>query len=522
MRGRRAFLVGLAGGSAAVLLSFAFRLLLGVTYLPEMAAQTLFSLTPGFLESRAVETLGPLAKESAFVGASVLLALILGAIPYLVERVGRMPEGPVPRFALFLLLPYAVMLLPGLVFIQVAQVSTQPSSLAALAMSLVPPSLLYGASTGYLLKVYPLTAPILTPRRARRREFERRRRFFMKTTVGAAAAAAILYFGLGLLFSKQTSQGSAAEADQILAAGVTPNSKFYRVDVNVIPPTVDSTTWTLKLHGLVTNPMSLTYDQLTALPSVQEYATLQCVSNQVGGDLMSTALWKGISLRDLLTRAGVQPDAGYVVFRCYDGYDVGIPLDRAMMPGSILAYQMNGENLPVEHGFPLRAIVPGLYGMMNAKWITEIEVVGGVYEGFWQRRGWTNIAKYQTAAILLSPGDSLLRDKFPVAPSFTNGPDGSTPIVGVAFAGDRGISKVEVSTDSGTSWQNASLVDPLSNYTWVFWKLEWNPPAAGSYKIMVRATDGQGKVQVSTMTDPFPNGATGYHVVDFRVDAPTG
>jgi hypothetical protein len=287
--------------------------------------------------------------------------------------------------------------------------------------------------------------------------------------------------------------------------------------VNVLAPSVDSSTWTLKVHGLVDTPTTLNYDQLLALPSLQEYATLECVSNNVGGDLMSTALWKGVRLRDVLQGAGVASGADYVVFRCYDGYDVGIPLDRALMDGTILAYEMNGVKLPVDHGFPLRAIVPGLYGMMNAKWITEIELVSGVYAGFWQRRGWENDAHYQTSSNMLTPGNSPLRDRFPVPPSVTNLIAGMVGVAGVAFAGDRGISKVEVSTDGGSTWQPASLQDPLSNYTWVFWKYDWNPTGAGDYQLAVRATDGSGQVQSATLTNPFPNGATGYQVIDIQV-----
>ena len=232
---------------------------------------------------------------------------------------------------------------------------------------------------------------------------------------------------------------------------------------------------------------------------------------------MSTALWKGVKLGDLLNTAGVSSQADYVVFKCYDGYDVGIPLERAMAEGTILATDMNGVPLPAEHGYPLRAIVPGLYGMMNAKWITDIELVSGTYEGFWQRRGWTNVATYQTGSTIITPGSSLLRDRFSLPSGLVEVAGSQVPLVGMAFAGDRGIQKVEVSTDGGASWQTASLYDPLSKYTWVFWKLDWNPTSSGLQHLVVRATDGNGNTQVATMSDPFPNGATGYDVVDVVV-----
>jgi hypothetical protein len=155
--------------------------------------------------------------------------------------------------------------------------------------------------------------------------------------------------------------------------------------------------------------------------------------------------------------------------------------------------------------------------MMNAKWITDIELVSGAYKGFWQRRGWTNVATYQTGSTIITPGGSPLRDRFSLPSGLDDVSGKPIPLVGAAFAGDRGIGKVEVSADSGTSWQTASLYDPLSKYTWVFWKLDWNPNGSGDYHLMVRATDGNGQVQVASLTDPYPDGATGFHVVDVRV-----
>jgi DMSO/TMAO reductase YedYZ molybdopterin-dependent catalytic subunit len=360
---------------------------------------------------------------------------------------------------------------------------------------------------------------VCVPEPGQERPFSRKRRLFIKTAVAAAVGSVILYYGVGLLFSTETPQFTAAEASSILSAKVTPNDKFYRVDVNVLAPSIDASGWALNLHGLVSNPTIISYDQLLSLQSVTEYATLECVSNEVGGDLMSTALWKGVRLKDILDAAEVNSQAEYAVFRCYDGYDVGVPLDRSLMDGAILAYEMNGEKLPTEHGYPVRAIVPGLYGMMNAKWITEIELVSQTYLGFWQRKGWTNVALYQTGSTVLSPGDSALRDRFPIPSAVTDLMEKPTKIVGVAFAGDRGISKVEVSTDGGASWQAASLQDPLSGYTWVFWNLDWNPPATGAYRLMVKATDNSGQTQTATLRNPFPDGASGYQAVDIKVSS---
>ena len=518
MKPGRIFLSGIAAGTVAVTLSFVLRIQAGGVYLPELAASALFSLVPGYLESRAVENLGPLAKDSAYLGASVLNAVFLGLIPVVLHRFGRLPKEGFRKFAVLAALPFVLMLSLWALFSSLAQVSSQPTGLGFLALSLLAPSLVFGLIMGFVRLTARPPSPVVYPQEQFRGKFSRKRRLFFKSAITATVGAALLYYGVGFLLSKSGPVVTTKdEAAAIIASQVTPNDEFYRVDVNVIAPSVDSSTWSLNLHGLVSNPMTIGYPQLLALASIEEYATLECVSNNVGGDLMSTAKWKGVRLKDLLTTARVATGADYVVFRCSDRYDVGIPLDRAMMEGTILAYEMNGAKLPVEHGFPVRAIVPGLYGMMNAKWITSIEVVQGVYDGFWQRKGWTDIATYQAGSTILTPGNSQLRDRFPLPSSLAGVSGNQVAVVGAAFAGDRGIQKVEVSMDRGQSWELASLYEPLSQYTWVFWKLDWNPPGSGSYELMVRATDGNGQTQVATMTDPFPNGATGYDVVDIRV-----
>jgi DMSO/TMAO reductase YedYZ molybdopterin-dependent catalytic subunit len=304
----------------------------------------------------------------------------------------------------------------------------------------------------------------------------------------------------------------------LLASELTPNEKFYRIDTNIIVPTVDANSWRLNIRGLIKNgPLQFTYDELKAMPSTSEFATLECISDKIDGDLISTAYWKGVSLKSILDKALVLPEAIYIVFRCSDGYDVGIPIDRGLMDGTILAYEMNGVPLPAEHGFPVRAIVPGLYGMMNAKWITDIELVDRVYEGFWQRRGWANNAKYQTHSKIAFPGDAL-RNRFEELSTTNATAIGSkSPIAGIAFAGDRGISKVEVSIDGGNTWQSASIKDPLSSNSWVLWALDWIPQNKGKYNIVVRATDKAGSIQTAEIRDNYPNGSTGYHSVEETV-----
>jgi hypothetical protein len=286
------------------------------------------------------------------------------------------------------------------------------------------------------------------------------------------------------------------------------------VDINPIPPTVDVNSWQLEVKGLVSQTLTITYEELRAMPSVQQIATLECISNKIGNDLISTAIWNGIRLKDLLEKSQVKPDAKYIVFRCADGYDVGIPLERGFQEGSILAYGMNGEALTAKHGYPVRAIIPGLYGMMNPKWITEIELVGEIYEGYWQKKGWANNAQYNTHSFIVIPGSDPVRKVFRSLGALNIVVGEEIPIAGVAFAGDRGISKVEVSSDGGATWKEARIKDPLSPYTWVLWATELNVTTKGNYKIIVRATDKTGKIQTSEVRDPFPNGAMGYHIVN--------
>ena len=518
---RRGFAVGLLGGLMALSVSLVLRIWLGGAFLPELAAQTLFSITPGALESRAVESLQSLAKYSAFAGATVVAVLIYGMIGALLARSDGLRErqSRLGRFLLFSALSYLPLAALGLALLIVTPIQSSPVTVPGLLVSLIPSQLVFGATLAYLTgpaKPTDVCRAVEPPEGMR---VDRRRRLFIKAGVASAVGVAMLVYGVGYLLRPSMAPAAKASAESFLQQQVTPNSQFYRVDVNIFPPSVDSTTWVLSVSGLVDTPLTLSLAQIQQMSVVEQYNTLECVSNTVGGDLISTAQWTGVRLKDILAMAGVQDSADYVVFRAVDGYDVGIPMDRAMLDGTLLAYEMNGSPLPTEHGSPLRAIVPGLYGMMNCKWITSIEAVSGVYQGYWQVRGWENDAQYQTISDVVIPGDAQITERFGITGSSTVDL-GLTPVAGLAFAGDRGISKVEVSTDGGKTWTTASLVDPLSNYTWVFWSAQWNPPGTGNYQLTVRATDGTGAVQTATMSGPFPNGATGYHVVDISVMAP--
>jgi DMSO/TMAO reductase YedYZ molybdopterin-dependent catalytic subunit len=553
-RTMRNFALGLVAGSVALIVSAVFRIIAGGLFIPELASQTLFSLTPGQVESFSVETFGSLAKYAAFTSAILFNLILYGGLAILLHKVyiKLYDKGVIVNLIQLSFIPYLMMVTISAFLLQLNELLTGSSEIQYALLFLLLPSVAYGRTLSYLFQrgtiaktvepskassadieggKKPDTTPALGVRRITRGQFIA----MAASTVGVAM---FLFWGRGFVFHSQSSMpvsspkiplpppsanipaGSIFAEETLapfVASEVTPNDKFYRIDTNIIVPSIDANTWRLNLRGLVKNgPVQFTYDQLKAMPSVSEYATLECISDKIEGDLISTAYWKGVPLKSILDKAQVLPEAIYIVFRCSDGYDVGIPLDRGIMDGTILAYEMNGVPLPAEHGFPVRAIVPGLYGMMNAKWITDIELVDRVYEGFWQRRGWANNAKYQTHSKIVFPGDAL-RNRFEQLSINATTIGSKSPIAGIAFAGDRGISKVEVSTDGGNTWQTASIKDPLSINSWVLWALDWIPQNKGRYNILVRATDKTGNIQTAEIRDNYPNGSTGYHSVEETV-----
>ena len=292
----------------------------------------------------------------------------------------------------------------------------------------------------------------------------------------------------------------------------TPNSKFYVVNYAdgavSVSRDLNIEQWKLHIKGAVNKPMSLGWRDILNRDSYDQISTLMCIDTLPGGDSIGTATWRGISLKKLLLDCGADADiARDVVFRGIDGYDDSIPFTRAMQDDVMLAFLMNGEKLPQAHGFPLRLLVPGLYGIKNVKWIVEIEVYPGDYKGYWQRKGWTDDGTIKIFSRIDSPGHyQSLR-----------GPEHT--FRGIAFGGPNSISKVELSVDAGRTWNDCRIEPPMSPYSWVIWAYTWRPPKPGKFQTVVRAIDTKGQLQIAEIVRPQPAGASGYHTIISEVES---
>ncbi|HEY6737532.1 MAG TPA: molybdopterin-dependent oxidoreductase [Actinopolymorphaceae bacterium] len=287
----------------------------------------------------------------------------------------------------------------------------------------------------------------------------------------------------------------------------TPNPVFYRIDTALSEPLVELADWRLRIHGMVDRPMTLTFDDLRRRPAVNRWVTLACVSNEVGGSLVGNALWTGVPIADILREVGVRERADALKSTSEDGWTCGTPLS-ALTDGrdALLAYAMNGEALPVEHGFPVRMVVPGLYGYVSAtKWVVDLEVTRfDRFQAYWTTRGWSEQAPIKTASRIDVPRQGAVVSA------------GRVVVAGVAWAQYRGISRVEVRVDGGP-WQQARLAGQPTKDAWRQWTFDWQAPP-GEHRLAVRATDGAGATQTGALAPPAPNGATGWHSVDVTVE----
>lgn len=322
-------------------------------------------------------------------------------------------------------------------------------------------------------------------------------------TVGAAGGT----FGLvrGFLTNYTSYDGMKAPTHNGFTPPITPNSEHYVVTQNPVDPSVNIDLWRLEVTGLLNNTGSFTFDEVQKLPSTSRTITLECIANGVGDHLISTVVWQGVTLRTLLDHfGGAQANATHVAFYGVDGYNISLPLKEVLEADALLAWRMNGAEIPQKHGYPMRVLIPGRYGEENPKWLTRVELTDHFIGGLYSDQGWYN-GPLHTMSRIDRPGKQVLLGQ-------------ATEVGGIAFAGPRGIQRVEVSTDGGTTWQQATLQPPLSQESWVLWTWQWMPNVAGKYTLMARATDGTGAVQTSKRQGTVPNGATGYPRVTIMVE----
>jgi len=332
---------------------------------------------------------------------------------------------------------------------------------------------------------------------------------FGRRTFLAGAAGGVLALGSGGLVETLRRRSTFGyDGLEVLGSGltpITPADRFYVVTKNFVDPRVDRDRWRLELGGLVERPRTFTWEDIAALPAVDQETTLECISNGVGAGLISNAVWTGVPLRTLLEAAGPKDGATRVFLHAADGFTHGTSLERGLRATTMLAHRMNGESLDDRHGYPLRLIVPGAYGELSVKWIDRIELVDDDREGYYERQGW-RAERVHTMSRIDAPAEGAeLRAGDEVT------------VRGVAFAGDRGISGVQVSLDGARSWSPAKLDYAPSKLTWALWSMPWQPRTAGAYELVARATDRNGEPQSTVEDNSVPDGASGLHRIAVTV-----
>lgn len=462
----------------------------------------LIDIAPSWAKDLAIELFGT-ADKIALLTAMAVVAVLIAAAAGLLE-LWRRPAGA----AIFIAL--------GVVGAVVATVRSDGNILAWL------PSIVAGAAGAIALRVLmKRTAPETEPAAAQ----PDRRQFLVWTGATAALGAAALVFGNLARATVRTVEAAraavrlpaattaapavpaAAELGiEGLAPVITPNGEFYRIDTALVVPQVDPADWSLRVHGMVDHEVVLTWDELLALPLQESDITLACVSNTVGGDLIGNARWLGYPVRELLARAGVSTDADMVLSTSIDGFTASTPLEALTDDrDSLLAVGMNGEPLPLAHGFPVRLVVPGLYGYVSAtKWVTELEVTRfDRASAYWTSRGWSE------------RGPIKLQSRIDVPRDGRDVEAGSSVIAGMAWHQHVGVDGVEVRIDGG-AWRRAELASAISDDTWVQWSLPWTAET-GTHEIECRALSVDGETQTSTPAPPAPDGAQGWHRINVTV-----
>ncbi len=461
-----------------------------------VVSSTAIDIPPAPVKEWAVQTFGTMAKFIVTVVVTVAVGVI-AAIAGLVAR--RHP-----------IVGAAIALVVGLIGV-LAGVARPGDDVSALVPSAVAGVV---AAVALYLQVRWL-------QRQRPDPTDPSRRTLLLGAAGLAGFGALTWVGANMLMNRSAAVASRlastlpspATGAPLLATDVqapvagmppfvTPNDSFYRIDTAIVVPQVDAKNWSLTIGGMVERPLTITYDELLAMPMVETDVTLTCVSNEVGGPYIGNARWLGVPLWPLVESTGIDPASDQLISTSVDGFTAGTPVS-ALRDGrvSLLAVGMNGEPLPIDHGFPVRMVIAGLYGFVSAtKWLQSLEFTTyAAQQAYWTARGWATQAPILTASKVQVP-----------APYSTIKP-GRTAIGGTAWAQDRGISAVEVQVDTGP-WRQCNLAAVPNDDTWRQWWVEWDA-TPGWHTLRSRATDGQGATQTALPADPFPSGATGWHEI---------
>lgn len=466
-------------------------------------------LTPPWLKDLAIAAFGVHDKTALLVGMVLVIAVVAGATGVLALRLPGVAAG-------------VVVLLGALAGI--AALTRPETGIAAPAPSLVG-AVAGAAAVVVLVRRVPRADGSASPAGDEPAPDGASRRAFLRSTA-VAAGLGLLAAGAGSVVAAARSTGDAVRRlvlprparsavpvpPDAQAPGVgpvvTPKGDFYRIDTAFTVPQLDPDRWVLRVHGLVEREVELTFAELLAADLVETWVTLTCVSNPVGGDLAGNARWLGLPVREVLARAAPLPGADMVLSRSVDGFTASTPLEVLTDDrDALLAVGMNGEPLPPEHGFPVRMVVPGLYGYVSAtKWVVDLEVTRFAdAQAYWTVRGWSERGPVKTASRIEVP-----RSGAQVAA-------GPVDVGGTAWAQHVGITGVEVQVDDGP-WHEATLSGEISVDTWRQWSWRWEDAEPGRHLLRVRATDATGTVQTPERAAPAPDGATGWHEVSVFVD----
>jgi DMSO/TMAO reductase YedYZ molybdopterin-dependent catalytic subunit len=490
---RRGGLAGLAAGLAAVAAMYVAGLLTGLRALPDLLQQPILGVMPGPVFGFLIDNLqhaGKVMEEASLIAAMVVALGVLGALAgYATDRFGLPRAGLLAAAVAWAVVVAIALPLAGRGFLGLTDgVSTPVVWALVLAIYWLVWDLGWGSAAA--------AAPVDTGRR--------RLLALAPIAIGAGSLALVGIFKVPdwvRIIVAPPESGLTGPSPEL-----TPVDHFYKVSKNFQDPVVPASGWSLRVGGMVAQPLKLSYQDLQAVPATTEIVTLECISNDVGGNLMSTGRFTGIPLRDLLTMAQPRAGAGAVNFRAHDGYTESLPLSVIMAePDILVAHQLDGAPLPDAHGFPARMVIPGRYGMKGPKWLDEIDVAASEGGGFWEQQGWDAATMVHTTSRFDTPRDGQVVRKAAVQ------------LAGVAFAGTQGIQAVEWSADGGRTWTPADVKPPLSALTWVLWTATWTPAAEGVATLLVRARDGGGRLQTADAAPSYPGGATGYHKIQVTV-----